>query len=203
MKASRRARVWLSLLSFLLAAWAALFCATDVRAGAPAFPAPGEYAIDASGSSVGFSVTEFLINSVSGSFSKFAGKVTVGDSLSSSQLEATVDVGSIDTGIHMRDEHLLGAEYFDAARFPRMKFTSTMIWGTPENFGIKGSLTIKAVTKEVVFSARILDGGVVVAETKIDRTQFGLTAGGTIKNEVRLRLQIRMTRVPQSATPGH
>jgi len=71
-----------------------------------------------------------------------------------------------------------------------------MIWGTPDNFGIKGSLTIKAVTKEVVFTARILDSGVVVAETKIDRRDFGLTAGGTIKNEVRLRLQIRMTRAP-------
>jgi polyisoprenoid-binding protein YceI len=56
------------------------------------------------------------------------------------------------------------------------------------------TVVIKAVTREIVFTARILDSGVVVAETKIDRTDFGITAGGTIKDEVRLHLQIRLTR---------
>ena len=180
----------------LLAVWVLLTCV--VRASATgALPAPGEYVVDPAGSAVTFNVTEFLVNTVRGKFSTFAGHVHVGDSLATSQIEAVVHVDSIDTGVHMRDQHLLAPDYFDAARFPRMQFSSTMIWGTPDNFGIKGNLTIKGVTKEVVFSARILDTGVVVAETKIDRTNFGITAGGTIKNEVSLRLQIRMARAPQ------
>ena len=146
-----------------------------------------------------FDVTEYLVNTVTGKFSALAGKIAVGDSLSTSHIDATVDVASLDTGIGARNEHLLTAEYFDAAQFPQMQFASTMIWGAPDNFGIRGNLTIKAVTKEVVFSARIRDNGVVVAETKIDRTQFGMTAGGTIKNEVRLHLRIRMTHAPPSA----
>jgi polyisoprenoid-binding protein YceI len=179
----------------LLALWIVLTCAPPARA-AGTLPPPGQYAVDTGGSTVGFNVTEFLINTVDGKFKTFAGKVIVGDSLATSRIEATVDVGSIDTGVHARDGHLLSAEYLDAARFPRMTFASTLLWGAPDNFGIRGNLTIKGVTKEVVFSARILDSGVVIAETKIDRTQFGVSAGGTIKNEVHLHLQIRMVHAP-------
>jgi polyisoprenoid-binding protein YceI len=190
MSASRRSRPWFA---SLFALWAVLTCMSDARA-AGTLPAPGEYQVETGGSTVGFEISELLVHTVNGKFSAFSGKVTVGDSLSTSKIEATVDVGSIDTGIHARNEHLLGADFFDAARFPQMKFTSTTIWGTPNNLGIKGNLTIKGVTKEVVFSARIQDNGVVVAETKIDRTQFGVSAGGTIKNEARLRLQIKLAR---------
>ncbi len=160
-----------------------------------ALPAPGEYAVDAAGSSVGFSVTELLVNTVNGKFTEFSGHVSVGESLSTTRVQATVNIASVDAGNHSRNEHLLTPEYFDAQRFPVMQFTSTQIYGTPDNFGIKGALTIKGVTKEVVFSARIQDDGVVLAETKIDRTDFGVSAGGVIKNEVRLRLRIRMNRV--------
>jgi polyisoprenoid-binding protein YceI len=190
MSASRRSHPWFA---SLFALWAVLTCMSDALA-AGTLPAAGEYQVETSGSTVGFEITELLVDTVNGKFSVFSGQVTVGDSLSTSKIEATADVGSIDTGIHARNEHLLGADFFDAARFPRMKFTSTTIWGTPNNFGIKGNLTIKGVTKEVVFSARIQDNGVVVAETKIDRTQFGVSAGGTIKNEARLRLQIKLAR---------
>jgi polyisoprenoid-binding protein YceI len=182
----------------LLVLFAALTSAAHARAAGP-LPAPGAYAVDATGSSVTFNVTEYLINTVTGKFGTFAGKVTIGDSLSTSHIDATVDVASLDTGIGMRNGHLLAADYFDAAHFPQMKLTSTMIWGTPDNFGIKGNLTIKGVMKEVVFSARILDTGVVVAETKIDRTDFGMTAGSTIKNEVRLHLKIQMIHAPPPA----
>lgn len=161
-----------------------------------ALPAAGVYAVDSAGSSVGFSVTELLVNTVKGKFGTFSGRVVVGDSLATSQITASVDVASIDTGNHSRNEHLLAAEYFDAQRFPKMHFASTQIYGTFDNFGIKGNLTIKGVTKEVIFSARILDTGVVVAETVINRTDFGVSAGGVIKNEVRLRLQVQLVRTP-------
>ncbi len=179
----------------LFAIFAALTCATHAGATAP-LPAPGDYVVDAAASSVSFNVTEYLINTVTGKFGAFAGKITMGDSLSTSRISATVDVASLDTGIGMRNEHLFGADYFDVAHFPQMKLKSTAIWGTPDNFGIKGDLTIKGITKEVVFSARILDSGVVVAETKIDRTDFGMTAGPTIKNEFRLHLKIQMVQAP-------
>jgi polyisoprenoid-binding protein YceI len=189
-KMGYRLTLWMAALS---AAWVVLTCVSIARA-AGALPPPGEYAVDRSGSSLAFNVTDFVITSVDGKFNTFSGKVTVGDSLATSHIEATADVSSIDTGNGTRDNHLRTADFFDVAHFPVMTFTSTQLWGTTDNFGIKGNLTIKGVTKEVVFTARILDTGVVVAQTKIDRTAFGITHGGSIKNEVRLRLQIRMMK---------
>lgn len=167
--------------------------ASSARA-AGALPAAGDYQVDAAGSSVTFKVTNVLVMSVDGRFSVFTGHVTVGDSLAASRIEASADVRSISTGNDRRDDHLRSQDFFDVARFPRMTFVSTQIWGAPERFGIRGKLTIHGVTREVVFGARILDSGVIEATATVDRTAFGITYGPTIKNEVRVHLQIRLAR---------
>ena len=172
---------------------AALTSTSSARATG-ALPAPGDYDVQSAGSSIGFSVTNFLVTTVDGKFHTFRGKVTVGDSIPATRIEASADVGTVDTGNGSRDEHLRSADFFDAAKHPRMTFSSTQVWGTPDNLGIKGNLTIKGTTKEVVFSARILDSGVVRAEATIDRTAFGITYGASIKNEVRLKLQIKIAK---------
>jgi polyisoprenoid-binding protein YceI len=172
---------------------AALARASSARA-AGALPAAGDYDVQPAGSSVGFSVTNFLVTTVDGTFHTFRGKVTIGDSIATTRIEASADTQSVDTGNGSRDEHLRSADFFDAAKYPRMTFTSTQVWGTPDNLGIKGNLTIKGATKEVVFSARILDSGVVRAEATIDRTAFGITYGASIKNDVRLKLSIRIAK---------
>ncbi len=179
---------WLTLCMFVL-----LVFAMPARA-AGALPAPGDYVVDARGSAVTFNVTNFIVSSVDGKFNTFEGRVVVGDSLATSSVEASVDIASIDTGNKQRDEHLRTNDYFDVARFPRMTFKSSQVWGAPDNFAMKGALTIKGVTKDVVFAGRISDAGVMVCETKIDRQNFGITSGPSIKNEVRLRLQIRLAK---------
>jgi polyisoprenoid-binding protein YceI len=176
----------------LLLALALTFTSNASATGA--LPPPGDYDVQSAGSSVGFNVTNFLVTTVDGSFHTFRGKVTVGDSLAATRIEASADVESVDTGNGSRDEHLRSADFFDAAKYPRMTFASTQVWGTPDNLGIKGNLTIKGTTKEVVFSARVLDSGVVRAEATIDRTAFGITYGASIKNEVRLKLQIKIAK---------
>jgi len=181
------------LTAWMVAIWAVLLCAPRAFA-AGTLPAPGDYVVDPAGSAVAFNVTNLVVTSVDGKFHTFSGHVAIGDSLATAHVEATVDVQSIDTGSNRRDEHLRSGDFLGAAQFPRMMFTSTSLWGTPESFGMKGNLTIKGVTKEVVFAGRIVDTGLIVAEAKIDRTDFGITSGPSIKNEVRLRLQIKLAK---------
>jgi polyisoprenoid-binding protein YceI len=159
-----------------------------------ALPPAGDYSVQTTGSTVGFSVTNFLVTTVDGTFHTFRGEVTVGDSIAATRIEAAVDVASVDTGNASRDEHLRSPDFFDAAKYPRMTFVSTQVWGTAGNLGIKGNLTIKGTTKEVVFSAQLLDSGAVRAETTIDRSAFGITYGTSIKNEVKLKLQIGLAK---------
>ncbi len=174
--------------------WAAVLTFAARVGATGALPPAGEYGVDTAGSTVGFSVTNFLVTTVDGTFHTFRGKVTAGNSIAATRVEAAVDVASIDTGNTKRDEHLRSADFFDAAKYPRMTFVSTQVWGTPDNLGIKGNLTIKGTTKEVVFSAQVLDSGVVKAETTIDRADFGITYGASVKNQVKLKLQIKLAK---------
>lgn len=187
----------LPLLRWLTLSFLALLCVLAVPSSARAagaLPPAGEYVVDARGSAVTFNVTNFVVSSVDGKFTAFDGKVVVGDSLATTTVEASVDIASIDTGIKQRDDHLRSGDYFDVAKHPRMTWKSSQLWGTADSFGMKGTLTIKGISKEVVFAGRISDAGVIVCDTKIDRQNFGLTAGPSIKNEVRLRLSIRMAK---------
>ena len=169
-----------------------LFTLALTARAAGTLPAAGEYRVVQEGSAVTFNVTNFAVVSVDGRFDTFSGKVTVGGTLATSKIEATIDVRSIDTSNVSRDNHLRTGDYFDVAKYPSMTFKSSQLWGTPENFGMKGALTIKGITKEVTFSGRIEDSGAIRVETKIDRTAFGITSGPTIKNEVRLKLLIKL-----------
>jgi polyisoprenoid-binding protein YceI len=187
----RRLAPWLAA---FVAAWTLFVCAPRALA-ASTLPPPGDYVVDPAGSTVAFNVTNLAVLSVDGKFNTFSGKVTVGDSLASSHVEASAAVASIDTGSTRRDEHLRSLDFFNASQFPHMTFKSTMLAGTPDAFQMKGNLSIKGITREVVFAAHIADTGVVVADAKIDRTEFGVGSGSsTIKNEVKLHLQIRMRK---------
>jgi polyisoprenoid-binding protein YceI len=169
----------------------ALTCVSDAHATGT-LPAAGEYQVDSRGSVVSFRVGNLVVTTVDGTFATSSGKVTVGDSIATTRVQAAVDVPSISTQNDSRDRHLRSADFFDVARFPQMTFVSTALWGTPASFGLRGNLTIKGVTKEVVFSGRILDSGIVDIGTKIDRRDFGITYGSTIKNDVQLRLRIKL-----------
>src|SRR6059058_351350 len=89
------------------------------------FSAPAEtYKIDSAHSKIAFSVHQFVSN-VRGEFHRFSGTIEVDrDHPEQSSVTARISVGSIDTKIQKRDHHLLSAEFFDAAKFPEITFTS-------------------------------------------------------------------------------
>jgi len=39
-------------------------------------------------------------------------------------VKVAIDVGSIDTGVDKRDDHLRSGDFFDVAQFPQMTFES-------------------------------------------------------------------------------
>lgn len=71
---------------------------------------------------------------------------------SSSSIKGSVDVKTIDTGSKMRDNHLKNEDYFDVEKYPKMKFESNSISQNDDgSFTMKGSMTIKDITKPVTF----------------------------------------------------
>ncbi len=137
----------------------------------------GTWNIDASHSSVAFSVRHMMVSKTRGRFSSFAGTVTVADDPVASTAEVTIDAGSIDTRDAKRDDHLRSPDFFDVASHPEITFRSTALepHGDDE-FRLVGELTVKGVTRPVTLDVEV--GG--VAQDPWGGTRVGFTASGTL-----------------------
>ena len=115
------------------------------------------FAIDQSKSKISFSVRHLLGNA-RGTFRRFTGTINIDrEHLELSTINVAIEVSSIDTGIRKRDEHLLGNEFFDRARYPDIKFRSRGAKRTSVDSGdITGELAIKGVTRPFTLHARLL-----------------------------------------------
>ena len=115
------------------------------------------YKFDSSGSSIGFSVHQFL-GTTRGNFTKFTGKIEVNrEHPENSSVTAQIEVASIDTRIKKRDDHLRSAEFFNVQQFPRITFKSRSVKRTGAQTGdILGDLTMHGVTKPITLHVKLL-----------------------------------------------
>jgi polyisoprenoid-binding protein YceI len=118
---------------------------------------PETYKIDNAHSTIGFSVHQFL-SVTHGSFKRFSGTIEVDrEHPEGSSVIARIQINSIDTGIRKRDQHLLSAEFFDAAKYPEIIFRSRSVKQTAAQTGdIEGDLTMHGITKPVVLHVKLV-----------------------------------------------
>ncbi|MEF3192119.1 MAG: YceI family protein [Campylobacterales bacterium] len=167
----------------------------------------GEYTLDTTHSSVGFSIKHLGISNVKGYFGKFHGSYVLDEKSNILKaLKGEVEVASIDTKEPKRDDHLRSADFFDVAKFPKMTFEMTKYQGKGKRGKVFGNLTIKGVTKPVVFYADI--GGSAVdpwgnqksslsLTGEINRKDFGLnwnklleTGGFVVGDKVKIIIEL-------------
>jgi polyisoprenoid-binding protein YceI len=156
--------------------------------------------LDASHSSIGFSVKHLMIATVKGSFGKYEVSFSGNEeNLSKATVTAKIDPASINTGNDQRDSHLKSADFFDAEKYPEITFVGKKIVGDAfGDFKLVGDLTMHGATKEITldatFEGRAKDpwGNSrlgYTAKGKINRTDFGLgwnqalEAGGVLVSE--------------------
>ena len=106
---------------------------------------------DRSHSRVGFSVSYLVITDVEGNFEDFNVVVTSSsDDFQDASIEFTAEVASINTDNEKRDKHLQSDDFFNAEKFPQIKFTSKSFKKVDsKNYKLVGDLTMRDVTKEV------------------------------------------------------
>jgi polyisoprenoid-binding protein YceI len=176
-------------------------------------PGVSNWEIDPAHSDVEFAVRHLMISTVKGRFADVQGLIRMDEADPSTVfVDVTIGVASIDTRQKERDSDLRSADFFDVARFPTITFRSRRVQGNPleGDFHLIGDLTIRDITREVTLDASM--GGHVMdpsgeeragfsAQTKIDRTDFGLTwnqaleAGGVlVGNEVRISIEVELVR---------
>lgn len=150
--------------------------------------------IDPAHSGAEFSIRHMGMTNVHGKFGNVNGTVMLDEKdFTKSQVNATVDVTTVDTGVEKRDAHLKSPDFFDVAKYPSMTFVSKQITGSGDAYHVIGDLTMHGVTKSVDLSMDKpgkeqvgMDGKSIhrgfSATTTIHRQDFGLIWNGTLKS---------------------
>ncbi|MBI5380981.1 MAG: polyisoprenoid-binding protein [Opitutae bacterium] len=162
------------------------------------------YVIDPVHSSIAFKIRHF-VSKTPGAFTKFSGTIAVDrEQLENSSVEATIEIGSINTADEKRDAHLKASDFFDALKFPTATFKSKAWKKTGDDtYAVTGDLTLKGVTKEVVLSVKLLGFGPGMkgavlsgweATTTLNKADFGVNGpamlGKALGDEVAITINI-------------
>ena len=109
-----------------------------------------KWVLDPAHSELTFKVKHLMISSVKGEFKNFTAEID-NENFENGSTKVTVETSSIFTNNTDRDNHLKSADFFDVENHPALTFISTDIKKTEDNeYKLKGTLTIKGVSKEVV-----------------------------------------------------
>jgi polyisoprenoid-binding protein YceI len=175
-------------------------------------PVITKWAVDKAHSSVKFSVTHLVISEVEGSFKIFDGNVENSkDDFSDAKINFTIDVNSVNTDNENRDKHLKSDDFFNAEKYPSMKFESNSFALVAGNkYKLTGNLTIRDVTKPVTFDVTF--GGIAKtqrgnkagfkATATINRFDYNLkwsaateTGGLVVSKDVEITVKLEMNEV--------
>src|SRR6059036_768556 len=140
------------------------------------------YKFDPSGSTIGFSVHQFL-GTTHGKFAKFNGRINVDrEHPENSSVTAQIDVHSIDTRINKRDDHLRSAEFFNVEKFPQITFKSRTVKRTgPQSGDILGDLTMHGVTWPTTLHVKLL-----TPMSDTSRTRWSVTTDPVMRRDFNL-----------------
>jgi len=167
-------------------------------------PFGGTYTADPVHSSFGFAVRYQGVSLFKGTLSEVDAKLTDG------RLEGTAKVESI--SIRTPDQfrqHVLGAEFFDAANHPEVAFTSSDLDLREDGTAtVHGELTIKGITRPVSAAGTWITPaadafgstrGHLNLEAVVDRTEFDMnwnmplpSGGNVLANEVTLTVELSL-----------
>jgi polyisoprenoid-binding protein YceI len=141
----------------------------------------GTWSVDPVHSTVEFHVTHAGIATVKGRALVLSGTIRGGDEPA---IEGVVDASSLTTFDETRDAHLRTPDFFDAERYPELRFVSARVEDRDGELVVEGDLTIRGVTKPVelrgTFRGATVDAygneriGVDLAGA-VDRQQFGVS----------------------------
>lgn len=185
---------------------ASLLCLAGVSTAALA----NEYTIDPSHTYPSFEADHMGgLSKWRGKINKSEGTVTFDKVNKKGKVDVTMQMASIDFGFDKMNEHAVGEDIFNVAKYPTARFVSdSFVFEGDKLVSIPGQLTLKGVTKPVTlkvneflckphpFAKREACGA--DAEATINRGDFGVDYGLNrgFKPEVKLLISIEAIKNP-------
>ena len=159
----------------------------------------GTWMLDKVHSQVGFAVRHNGVSLFKGSFDE------VEATLAGGTLGGSAKVGSIRVPDENLTGHLLSPDFFDAERFPEIRFASTALHRNGDELTVEGELELRGVRLPVRLTGSIAgpvaDRVGLSLETIVDRTAFGVswnmelpTGGPALENEVKVTADLELVK---------
>jgi polyisoprenoid-binding protein YceI len=103
---------------------------------------------------------DFKSKDPSGSFKEMGGDIEFDENnLDACKFNLNIAVSSISTGNGIQNKKAQTEEWFDAKKFPLIKFKSTKVEKKGSEYNITGELTMKGVTKTVTIPTTVSGSG--------------------------------------------
>ena len=179
-----------------------LTAAASLAGFGPAQAQTATYTVDPTHTFVTWEALHFGTSTSRGRFDKKEGKIEIDRSAKTGNVDITIDMASITTGVAPFDTHLKSKDFFDVTTHPTARFqASGFSFDGTKVSAVKGTLTMLGKTQPVELKAsrfncyenpffkREVCGGDF--ETTVQRSLFGSTYGlPGIPDNVRLLVQI-------------
>ncbi|MBM7566598.1 YceI family protein [Paenibacillus sacheonensis] len=171
-----------------------------------------KWLIDATHSSVDFTIKHMMIAKVKGAFHEFSAEIEADpNDLTTANIQFTVALASIDTRNADRDNHLRTGDFFDIENYPTMTFQSTSIVKTDDGeYDVTGNVTLRGLTRPETFQVTYEGSGKdpwgnekagFSAKGALKRSEFGLTynavletGGVLIGDEVKFTIELEAVK---------
>lgn len=166
----------------------------------------GTWTVDPVHSGIHFAITHNGIATFRSGFEDYSVTLTGGEA---PELEGEVDVTSVEIDDPQLKGHLMSPDFFDAERFPRVRFSSTEL-GVEDDGGVRlaGDFELHGETHRVEATGRFAQLGADLGgkervglslETAIDRRAFGLgwnaelpKGGNVLEYEVAINVELEL-----------
>ncbi|HKC68707.1 MAG TPA: YceI family protein [Bacteroidia bacterium] len=136
---------------------------------------------------------------VDGVFKKMEAEINFDEkNLTASKFIIKIDVNSINTGNALQNKHAIGADWFDAAKYPLIKFTTSSIEKSASGYLAKGKMEVKNKSKEVSVPFTFTSNGLTgkfTANFTIKRSDYGVgESSGDVDDEIKIKTEVSVEK---------
>lgn len=141
----------------------------------------------------------FSTSGVSGIFKNFSGSIVFDEQhTAASKFDVSIDVASINTGNGMQNKHAKSSDWFDAAKYPSIRFTSTKFRKAGNVYQVTGNLQMHGVSKPVSIPFKFKrsgNGGTFEGSFSVNRNDFGIgKPGGEVGDVIQLAVSVPVVK---------
>jgi polyisoprenoid-binding protein YceI len=110
----------------------------------------------------------------------------------------TIDAASINTGNGLQNKHAKSDEWFDVAKYPQIRYTSSKIVKAGSGYQVTGDLEIHGVKKPVTIPftfQKTAKGATFTGSFTVNRSDFHVgKPGGDVAEQIKIDVSVPVTK---------